>query len=189
PGTHRPMKPDELEKKFGKYNGKYKVHEHHYKDKSSLHDFGKTRDGTPVTANKLVTQFGFVMGVGSIVPHRVKGLSGGAKIMFPGVAEYDMMARNQWEASMYMSETVMGIPENSMRLRMEEAARMAELKYIVNVIYDIRHKIVGCYCGDIVKAHREGSKRSREVYGVHLPTRADVVVIDSHSQDRDFWQS
>jgi nickel-dependent lactate racemase len=189
PGTHRPMKPGELKQKLGKYHGKFKVHEHHYQDKSSLHDFGKTRDGTPVTANKLLTQFDFVMGIGSIVPHRVKGLSGGAKIMFPGVAGYDMMARNQWEASMYMSETVMGIAENSMRLRMEEAAQMAGLKYIVNVIYDIHKKIVGCYCGDFVKAHREGSKRSREVYGVHLPTRADIAVIDSHSQDRDFWQS
>ena len=65
------MKPDELKKKFGPLNGKYKVHAHHYKDKSSLHDFGKTRDGTPVTANKLVTQFDFVLGVGSIIPHRV----------------------------------------------------------------------------------------------------------------------
>src|SRR6185437_10703544 len=108
PGTHRPMKEDELKKKFGPYFGKYKVHEHHYKDKSSLHDFGKTRDGTPVTVNKLVTQFDFVMGIGSIVPHRVKGLSGGAKIMFPGIGGKELMDRNQWEASMYMSETVMG---------------------------------------------------------------------------------
>jgi lactate racemase len=189
PGTHRPMKPDELRKKLGDYDGKYKVHEHHYQKKSSLHDFGKTRDGTPVTANKLITQFDFVMGIGSIVPHRVKGLSGGAKIMFPGVSGKELMDRNQWEASMYMSETVMGIPENSMRLRMEEAARMAGLKYIVNVVYDINKKIVGCFCGDIVAAHRQGSKRSREVYAVHLPTRADIVVIDSHSADRDFWQS
>lgn len=84
PGTHRPMKEEELRKKFGPYFGKYKVHEHHYQDRSSLHDFGRTRDGTPVTANKLVTQFDFVMGVGSIVPHRVKGLSGGGEDHVPG---------------------------------------------------------------------------------------------------------
>jgi len=189
PGTHRPMKPDELKKKLGPAHGKYKVHEHHYLDEKSLHDFGKTRDGTRVTANKLVTQFDFVLGLGSIVPHRVKGLSGGAKIMFPGVAGKEMMERNQWEASMFMSETVMGIPENPMRLRMEEAAKMAGLKYLVNVVYDVEKKIVGCFSGEIVGVHREGSKRSREVYSVRLPTRADVLVIDSHSADRDFWQS
>ncbi len=191
PGTHRPMKPDEVKKKLGPLYGKYRVHEHHYKDKSSLHHFGTTRDGTPVTANKLLTQFDFVVGVGSIVPHRVKGLSGGAKIAFPGVAGPEIMDRNQWEASMHMSETVMGIPENPMRLRMEEAAEMAGLKYIVNVVYgvDKNHTIVGCFTGDVVKAHREGCKCSREVYAAHMPTRADIVLIDSHSADRDFWQS
>ena len=47
---------------------------------------------------------------------------------------------------MHMSETVMGVPENPMRLRMEEAAQMAGLEYIVNVVY--RHRpseIVGCF--------------------------------------------
>lgn len=130
-----------------------------------------------------------MLGVGSIVPHRVKGLSGGAKIAFPGVSGQEMMERNQWEASMHMSETVMGVPENPMRLRMEEAARLAGLRYIVNVVYDVGGSIVGCYTGDIVAAHREGCLRSREVYGVHLPARAAVVLIDSHTADRDFWQS
>jgi nickel-dependent lactate racemase len=189
PGTHRPMKPDELKEKLGDFDGRFKVHEHHYKDRGQLHDFGKTRDGTPVTANKLIAEFDFVLGLGSIVPHRVKGLSVGAKIMFPGASGREMMDRNQWEASMTMSETVMGVAENPMRLRMEEAARIAGLDYLVNVVYDVHRKIVGCFCGDFVEAHRAGSLVARDVYGVHLPTRADVLIIDSHSQDRDFWQS
>jgi lactate racemase len=189
PGTHRPMTPDEIRQKLGPYTGRYRVHEHHYLDRSTLHHFGHTRDGTPVTANKLLLQANFVLGVGSIVPHRVKGLSGGAKIAFPGVAGREMMDRNQWEASMHMSETVMGVPENPMRLRMEEAAQLAGLRYIVNVVYDVQRRIVGCFTGDIVKAHREGSKCSRQVYAAHLPSRADIVLIDSHSADRDFWQS
>src|SRR5438132_1630022 len=82
---------------------------------------------------------------------------GGAKLAFPGVAGKEIMARNQWEASMHMSETVMGVPENPMRLRMEEAARMAGFNYIVNVVYDAspRHTIVGCFVGDVVAAHRQ----------------------------------
>jgi nickel-dependent lactate racemase len=64
PGTHRPMRPDELKKKLGPYYGKYRVHEHHYLDESTLHEFGTTRDGTRVTANALLTKFDFVLGVG-----------------------------------------------------------------------------------------------------------------------------
>jgi len=68
---------------------------------------------------------------------------------------------------------------------------MAGLNYIVNVVYGIdrNHSIVGCFTGDVVEAHREGCKCSRQVYAAHLPTRADIVLIDSHSADRDFWQS
>jgi nickel-dependent lactate racemase len=189
PGTHRPMTEAEIREKLGEFAGRYRIHEHHYLDESSLHDFGHTRDGTRVTANKLLAEVDFVLGVGSILPHRVKGLSGGAKIVFPGVSGREMMDRNQWEASMHMSETVMGVPENPMRLRMEEAARLAGLAYIVNVVYDVARHIVGCFTGDAVQAHREGCTTSREVYAAHLPTRADIVIIDSHSADRDFWQS
>lgn len=189
PGTHRPMTSDEVKAKLGAAYGRYVVHEHHYLDRSSLHDFGRTRDGTPVTANRLLAEADFVLGVGSIVPHRIKGLSGGAKIAFPGVSGPEMMERNQWEASMHMSETVMGVPENPMRLRMEEAARMVGLRYIVNVVYDVAGQVAGCFTGDVVAAHREGCRCSRKVYAAHLPTRADIVLIDSHSADRDFWQS
>ncbi len=189
PGTHRSMTDAELREKLGTVYGKYPVHEHHYRDRASLHHFGYTRDGTPVTANRRLVQADFVLAIGSIVPHRIKGFSGGAKIIFPGVSGPEMMERSQWEASERLSETVMGVAENPMRLRIEEAARIAGLRYIVNVVYDAARTIVGCYTGDFVGAHREGCKRSREVYGVHLPTRADIVLIDSHAADRDFWQS
>src|SRR6185295_229162 len=119
PGTHRPMTEAELRDKLGGCFGRYAVHEHHYLDESSLHDFGRTRDGTRVTANRLLAERDLVLGVGSIVPHRIKGFSGGAKIAFPGVSGREMMERNQWEASMHMAVTVMGVAENPMRLRME----------------------------------------------------------------------
>jgi nickel-dependent lactate racemase len=189
PGSHRPMTEAELRAKLGDRFGRHRVHQHRYLDRLTLHDFGRTRDGTPVTANRLLAERDFVLGVGSILPHRIKGFSGGAKIAFPGVAGPEMMERNQWEASMHMSVTVMGVPENPMRLRMEEAAALAGLRYIVNVVYDIRRRIVGCFTGDPVAAHRAGCARARDVYGTHLPTRADIVLIDSHSADRDFWQS
>ncbi|HZL33695.1 MAG TPA: nickel-dependent lactate racemase [Tepidisphaeraceae bacterium] len=188
-GTHRPMTDAEEKEKLGDYFGKYKIHEHHWLDRAQLHSFGTTRDGTPVTANKLATQFDFIMGIGSVVPHRVKGMSGGAKIMFPGISGPEMMERNQWEASMQMSETVMGVPENPMRLRMEEAARIAGLKYVICNVGDVSKQTVGCYAGDFVASHRAACLRSREAWSVHIPTRCDILLIDAHAADRDFWQS
>lgn len=188
-GTHRKMEKAELQKKLGVLFGKHEVFQHDWKNAADLHHFGKTSDGTPVTANRRVLHADFVIGVGGIVPHRVKGFGGGAKIMFPGVAGPEMQYRNQWEASMQMSETVMGVADNSMRLRMEEAAEMAGLSYIVNVVQDATGKIAGCFCGDFRAAFRDGCKKSREICAAKMPQRADIVIVDSYPADRDFWQS
>jgi nickel-dependent lactate racemase len=183
------MTDDELKRKLGPFFGRFPTHQHNWRDSARLHRFGSLADGAPVTANRLLAENDLVMGIVSIAPHRIKGFSGGAKIAFPGVAGPEMMERNQWEASMHMSVTVMGVAENPMRLRMEEAARMAGLRYLANVVYDVERHIAGCFVGDIVAAHRAGCRRAREVYGVHIPTRADIVLADAHSADRDFWQS
>lgn len=65
-----------------------------------------------------------------------RAFSGGAKIAFPGLAGREIQERNQWEASLRMSETVMGVADNPMRLRMEEAARLIGLNYIANIVSD-----------------------------------------------------
>lgn len=188
-GTHREMTEDELRRKLGEFYGRFALFQHNWLDESSLYEFGVTSDGTRVTANRLLKDADFVLGIGSIVPHRVKGFSGGAKIVFPGVAGREMQERNQWQASERLSETVMGVAENPMRLRMEEAARLAGLRYIVNLVSDSEKKIAGCFVGDPVEAHRAGCRLSREINAARLPRRADIVVIDSHPADRDFWQS
>lgn len=188
-GTHRDMGEKELKEKLGEFYGRFEVHQHRWLDKSGLHDFGFTSDGTRVTANRLLRDADFVMGLGSIVPHRIKGFSGGAKIAFPGVSGREMQERNQWEAAHYQSEDVMGVAENPMRLRIEEAARLVGLRYIVNLVSDRERKIAGCFVGDPVEAHRAGCKLSRELNAVSLPQRADIVLIDSYPADRDLWQS
>lgn len=188
-GTHRDMGEKELKEKLGDFYGRFEVHQHRWLDKSILHDFGCTTDGTRVTANRLLRDANFVIGLGSIVPHRIKGFSGGAKICFPGVSGREMQERNQWEAAHYSSDAVMGVAENSMRLRIEEAARLVGLRYIVNLVSDREGKIAGCFVGDPVQAHREGCKLSRQLNAVELPRCADIVLIDSYPADRDLWQS
>ncbi|HEX8138194.1 MAG TPA: nickel-dependent lactate racemase [Pyrinomonadaceae bacterium] len=188
-GTHREMTEGELKRKLGEFYGRFALHQHRWLDESNLHEFGHTRDGTRVTANRLLAESDFVLGLGSIVPHRIKGFSGGAKIAFPGVAGREMQERSQWDAAEHSSEAVMGVAENLMRLRIEEAARLVGLRYIVNLVSDREKRIAGCFTGDPVKAHRAGCQLSRELNAVTLPRRADIVLIDSHPADRDFWQS
>jgi nickel-dependent lactate racemase len=136
-GTHREMGEQELTQKLGEFYGRFEVHQHRWLDESSLHNFGRTSDGTQITTIRLLLGADLVIGLGSIVPHRIKGFSGGAKIVFPGVSGREMQERNQWEAAHYKSEDIMGVPENPMRLRIEEAARMVGLRYIVSFRFGV----------------------------------------------------
>jgi lactate racemase len=188
-GTHRRMPDAELRQKLGEFHGCFILNQHDCRDEMQLHEFGSTSDGTRVTANRLLLESGFTIGLGSIVPHRIMGFSGGAKIAFPGVSGREVQERGQWEAAQHRSESVMGIAENPMRLRIEEAAKLVGLRYIVNVVSDRKKRIAGCFVGDPVAAHRAGCKLSSEINAVTLPQRADIVLIDSHPADRDFWQS
>jgi nickel-dependent lactate racemase len=188
-GTHRQMTEFELRGKLGSFCDRFLVHQHDWLDESALHEFGRTTDGTRVTANQLLAQANFILGIGSIAPHRIKGFSGGAKIAFPGVAGREIQERNQWEAARHRSEDVMGIAENPMRLRIEEAARLVGLRYIVNCVSDGAGRVAGCFAGDVVLAHREGCRLSREINEVMLPARAAIVLADTHPADRDVWQS
>jgi nickel-dependent lactate racemase len=188
-GTHRKMSGDELHEKLGEFYGRFTVYQHDWLDKVNLHYFGRTKDGTYVTANKLLAECDFLLGLGSVVPHRIMGFSGGAKIVFPGVSGREMQERCQWQASQLKSQAVMGVSENPMRLRIEEAAELVGLRYIVNVVSDRENKLTGCFVGDPVEAHRAGCNLSRKINTVTLSHRADIVLIDSHPADRDFWQS
>ena len=188
-GTHRRMSEGELRSKLGPFAGRFAVHQHDWLDEGSLWDFGRTADGTRVTANRLLREADFVLGIGSIVPHRIKGFSGGAKIAVPGVAGREIQERNQWEAAQRRSEEVMGVAENPMRRRIEEAAALVGLRYIVNCVADGAGRLAGCFAGDVVLAHRTGCRLSREINEVQLPRRADIVLADSHPADRDLWQS
>ena len=188
-GTHREMTKAELREKLGPFFGRFPVHQHRWLDQSSLHRFGTLADGTPVTANKLLAEHDLVLGIVSIAPHRIKGFSGGAKIAFPGVAGPEVQSKTQWEGARRMSETVMGIPENPMRHQMEEAAQLVGLRYVVNIVSDAKKNLTGCFVGDPVAVHREGCRLSRAINAVVLPERADIVLVDSHPADYDFWQS
>jgi nickel-dependent lactate racemase len=188
-GTHRRMTDDEVRRKLGEFSDRFAVHQHDWLDEGSLCDFGRTSDGTPVRANRLLAAADFVVGIGSIVPHRIKGFSGGAKIAVPGVAGPEIQARNQWEAAQYSSAEVMGRTANPMRHRAEEAARLAGLRYLVNVVTDGGGRIGGCFVGDPIAAHRAGCRLSADINEVHPGRRADIVLADSHPADRDVWQS
>lgn len=189
-GTHARMSKGELEKKLGPaaLSG-YSVQLHHWREEGKLREIGATEDGTPIRVNRMLGEADFVIGVGQIVPHRVMGFTGGATIVQPGVSGPQVTGYTHWQSALYPGEKILGIAENSVRLEVEQIARKAGLRFIVNVVMDAESRVLDVVAGDPVAAHRKGAERSREVYGVEQPRLAEIVVAESFPADYDLWQA
>lgn len=189
-GTHARMNASEVEKKLGpQIPHEYEVVIHHWQNDENLRRIGETADGTAVHVNLLLGEADFVLGVGQIVPHRVMGYTGGATIVQPGVSGREITGYTHWKSALYAGRDILGIAENPVRQEVERIARLAGLKFIVNVVMDAHHRVIQVVAGDVVAAQRKGAEFSRTIYGTPLPEFADIVVTESYPADYDLWQA
>src|SRR5256886_5365535 len=92
-------------------------------------------------------------------------------------------------SALYPGREILGIAENPVRLEVEEIARKAGLRFIVNVVMDAHERVIHVVAGDPVAAHRQGAEYSQAIYGVAQPGLADVVLAESYPADYDLWQA
>ena len=186
-GQHREMSKKEVEKKIGK-----KVLERvrvvqHDPDNNLFH-LGNTEKGHELWVNKDIVQSEVKISTGNIVPHRYAGYGGGAKSVLPGISSRESIGLNHLQVE--TGEAALGkIEGNPVREEMEEAARMIGLDFIVNTVLNDKNEIVKLVAGDPVKAHRTGVEICKEIYGVKIPEKADIVIASSHPMDISFYQA
>ncbi len=186
-GLHGAMKLMDFQKKLGKeIPQKYLVFNHNpYENCTYL---GKTSRGIPVEVNSEFMACDLKVSIGSIVPHPTAGFGGGGKMILPGVSSIKSIATNHGqlctisETGAIVLDTWGRVDDNVQRLDMEEIARMAGLDFSVNALVNMKRDTIGIFCGDLVKAHREGVKKARQVYATESPGNADIVVANSYAK-------
>ncbi|BCV24637.1 nickel-dependent lactate racemase [Gelria sp. Kuro-4] len=189
-GTHRSMTTEEKQRKYGRYTGgPYRLLEHDFRRTEDLVHLGKTERGTEVWVNKAVIEADLVIGLGHIVPHRVAGFSGGAKIIQPAVCGEITTGQTHWLSARFPGKEIMGKADNPVRLEMEAVARQAGLSFIINAVQDRSGRIVRVVAGDPVVAHRVGTQIALDVFGVGIPRLGDIVITDTYPADIEMWQA
>lgn len=189
-GTHARMSPQEIAKKLGpQIPQQHEVVIHHWQSDENLKQIGNTADGTPVRVNRLLGEADLVMGVGQIVPHRVMGFTGGATIVQPGVSGREVTGYTHWRSALVAGTEILGVVENPVRQEVENIARLAGLRFIVNVVMDAQHRVIHIVAGDVVAAHRKGAELSLAIHGIPQPALADIVFTESYPADYDLWQA
>jgi len=188
-GTHRLMTAAEILDHFGdEVVRRVQVVNHEWQAPANLVSLGTTPNGTPVSVNRLALEADLLLGVGSVVPHHIPGFSGGAKIIQPGITGPETTGATHF-LSTRAEHSYLGQEENPVRAEIERIAVQVGLRAILNVVLDHSGRLVRAFYGDPVVAHRAAVFESRQVYGVPLPSRADIVIAVSHPCDIEFWQA
>ncbi|PKL14294.1 MAG: hypothetical protein CVV52_02470 [Spirochaetae bacterium HGW-Spirochaetae-8] len=190
-GTHRAMTPAEKLTKYGKVVlERVKVLDHVAQDKSCLTHMGVTTKGTEISINTLMLQADYVIGVGHIVPHRVAGFSGGAKIVQPGVCGEVTTGQTHWlSAKGVLGKDIMGMEDNPVRREINEVGLRAGLRFIFNTVQAGDGSLHACFCGDPLQAFSAGCTVAREVYGCRIDELVDIAIVDAYPSHVNMWQA
>ena len=149
----------------------------------TLH-LGTTTQGTPVDFFRPVVEADLRICLGNLEFHWFAGYSGGAKAILPGCAS---------KAAIHANHALMVRPGvgsgrahgNPLRQDMEEAVAMLGVDFILNVVVDREHRVLGAGAGDWIAAHRQGCEMVARRGKVAVPKKADIVVASAGGYPKD----
>jgi lactate racemase len=189
-GSHRAVAPEEKEKLLGKEAlERVKTISHDYKAEDQVF-LGKTSNGTEVSVNKVFAEAAIKILAGDINLHYYAGYGGGRKGVLPAVSSAATIQQNH--ALMLSSKATTGVLEgNPVHEDMMEAAKLANVSFILNIVTNSKEELVKAFAGDLEQAFLEGTKLVDEMYKVPIEKRANIVVVSAggHPHDINFYQA
>jgi len=181
-GLHRPMSASELKSAVGAdVYRRVRVINHDPADTVRL---GVTSAGTPVEFFRPIVEADLRICLGNLEFHYFAGYSGGAKAILPGCTSEAAVRANH--AMMVRPEAAAGRLEgNPIRADIEEGVAMLGVDFILNVLVDGNHRIVGAVAGEVTAAHRRGCEMVTQRGTVLVPEQADIVLVSAGGYPKD----
>lgn len=189
-GTHRAPKPEEMKVLVGEevlQRVKMTSHDCHAEDLAYV---GRTKALTKVYLNKTFVEADLRILTGDIELHYYAGYGGGRKSVLPAVSGEETIQHNH--GMMLHPKARTGVLEgNPVHEDMIEAARLAKVDFIVNIVTNSKGELVKAFAGDLEQAFYEGVKLVDEMYKVPIERRADIVIVSpgGHPHDIDLYQA
>jgi nickel-dependent lactate racemase len=177
-GMHRPSTPAERIAKLGaEVVARYRVMDNEPQNPQALVDLGVTAGGVPVSAHRAAVEADLLMATGLVEPHQYAGYSGGRKTLAVGAAGERLIAHTHGPAFVDHPGTRLGrIEGNPFHEAISEAARRANLRFILNVVLDDDKRILKVAAGEPEATFQELVAFARSVYEVPVPRQYDVAI-------------
>jgi nickel-dependent lactate racemase len=194
PGTHGTYGRIDFVKKLGDtIVSEYPVYNHNPYD--IIEHLGETSYGTPVWINSEVMACDLKIGIGTVLFHRLTGLSGGGKIISPGVSGIETIKYNHGDIGGFgpgfspcESTGYLRNENNRMRLDMEETARMAGLDFKIDTVLNLQRDPIELYAGDFVQTQQKGAEGVMKWHRTENPL-AEIVVAGAYMRENEPYLS
>lgn len=193
-GSHRPMTYTEMLKKLGISSQealKLKLMNHVAREDKQLIEIGKINN-VSCKLNRAVVNADVLIGIGSVLPHRVMGFSGGAKIICPGIASRELIDFTHTLSNIFPEEMIIGQIDNPMRQFLHQIidllAKNIKLKMISINCVTVPGGIIDIFIGDFVTSYRQAADLSQKFLIKKVdPCKKILAFVDDKSMD--FWQA
>ncbi len=182
-GTHRPLTETEIEKALGKeLLGKIRYTNHNCRS-DKLVSIGRMKTGGEIKINPLLLEADYRISVGSIIPHPFGGFGGGGKSILPGVSGYETIREHHLTYAFGKDSFIGNTKNNPFLEEIYEAARLADLNFIINAVYNSKGEVKEIVSGDLRKAHQLGADLSSREFSVNIDQKADVTIVSAFPLD------
>ena len=190
-GTHRAVKPEEATELIGEEALKRVKILSQCCTTQELVYVGTTKThGNKVHVNRTFAEADVKVLLGDINFHYYAGYGGGRKSVLPAICGSETIQNNH--ALLLNANARTGNLEgNPVHVDMTEAARLAKVDFIVNVVENKKGEIVKAFAGDLEAAFLEGVKLVDEMFRVTVDRRADIIVVSAggHPADVNLYQA
>ncbi|MDO9085270.1 MAG: nickel-dependent lactate racemase [Anaerolineaceae bacterium] len=177
-GMHRPSSLDEKDIKLGKdIVARYRVIDNEPQNPDALVDMGITPGGVPVFLHRAVVETDLLIGTGIVEPHQYAGYSGGRKTVAVGAAGEALIAHTHGPAFIDNPGTRLGqIEGNPFHEAISEAARRANLRFILNVVLNDDKHILRVSAGEPELTFHDLVNFAKTVYEVPIYKQFDIAI-------------
>ncbi len=191
-GMHRPSTHEEKLTKLGRaVVERYRVIDHEPQNEDALIDLGVTRGGVPVSVHEAAVNADLLLATGLVEPHQYAGYSGGRKTVAVGAAGEPLIEHTHGPAFVDDPDTRLGrIEGNPFHQAITEAANLAGLDVILNVVLDEEEQVVCVKAGEPVETYRQLVEFARSLYEVPIPRQYDVAIAGvGYPKDANLYQA
>jgi len=190
-GTHQAVKPEEAAALLGAEALKRVKTVSHDCRAQDLVYVGTTKThGNRVHVNRVFAEADVRVLLGDVGFHYYAGYGGGRKSVLPAVCGEETIKQNH--AMLLHPNARTGVLEdNPIHCDMVEAANLAKVDFIVNVVENKRGEIVKAFAGDLEQAFMKAVKLVDEMYRITVDRRADIIVVSAggHPADMNLYQA